>query len=204
MKERILQKAEELFDRYGVRSVTMDEIASTLGISKKTIYLSFSDKEELVDAIFCSRMNENQHDCVKDSERAENAVHEVFLAWDRVSKMLSTMNPSILYDLQKYHPEVYKKYHHFKHGFMYKMISANIQRGIKEELYREDINTDILARMRIGTIMMSFNQEIFPVQKYKPVEVEECLFLHFLQGLVTAKGLKIFQKYRQQRLMQKV
>lgn len=204
MKERILQKAEELFDRYGVRSVTMDEIASALGISKKTIYLSFSDKEELVDAIFCSRMNENQHACVKDSEMAENAVHEVFLAWDRVSKMLTTMNPSIIYDLQKYHPEVYKKYHHFKHGFLYKMISANIEKGISEELYRGDLNTDIITRLRIGTIMMSLNPEIFPSHKYKPVDVEECVFLHFLQGLVTSKGLKLFQKYRQQRLMQKV
>lgn len=199
LKDRIKTKAEELFDLYSVRSVTMDEIATQLGISKKTIYTCYADKEELVDAVFCTRMEQNQERCVFDQKVAENAVHEIFLAWEAVSEMLSTMNPSILFDLEKYHPAVYKKYSDYKYQFLYKMISSNIERGIKEELYRADINIEVLTRLRLSTMMLSFNPNVFPMNKYKPVAVEEQILFHFLYGLSTAKGLKMIEKYKQQK-----
>lgn len=200
LKERIKQKAEELFDIYSIRSVTMDEIAGQLGISKKTIYTCYADKEELVDAVFCNRMNENQQQCLIDKAKADNAIHEIFLAWEGVSKMLTKMNPSILFDLEKYHPSVYKKFSDYKFDFLYKMIFSNIERGKKEELYREDINADILTRMRLSAMMLSFNPTFFPSNRYKPVAVEEQLLFHFLYGLATPKGLKMIEKYKLQKL----
>lgn len=199
-KDRIKEKAEELFDLYSIRSVTMDEIASQLGISKKTIYTCYEDKEALVDEVFCNRMNENQQQCILDKSIAENAVHEIFLAWDQVSEMLSKMNPSILYDLEKYHPNVFKKYNDYKFNFLYHMIFSNIERGKKEELYRDDINIDIVSKLRLATMMLSFNPHLFPGNKYKPVAVEEQILFHFLYGLATPKGLKMIEKYKQQKL----
>lgn len=204
MKDRIQEKAAELYDRYGIRSVTMDEIASQLGISKKTIYLSFADKEELVDAVFNTRMAENKTQCLSDQQCSVDAIHEVFLAWDMVAEMMEKLNPNILYDLEKYHPSVYKKFQAHKHDFLYKIIVANIERGKKEELYRSDINADIIARFRIATIMISFNKDIFPGNKYNLLEVEQNIIFHFLYGMSSPKGLKLIQKYQQQRLENKI
>ncbi len=204
MKERIQEKAAELYDRYGIRSVTMDEIASQLGISKKTIYLSFADKDELVDAVFNKRISQSRTQCIADQQMAQNAIHETFLALDMMSEIMATMNQGILYDLEKYHPVVYKKFLSHKQEFLYKVIVENLNKGIAEELYRSDINPDILARMRIATIMMSFDKNIFPHTQYKPLEVERHIVFHFLYGVASPKGLKMIQKYQQQRLENKI
>jgi AcrR family transcriptional regulator len=199
MKERILSKADELFCRYGIRSVTMDEIANQLGISKKTIYLSFADKDELVLEVFNALMNENKRQCLQDRQEAENAVHEIFLAMDMTEDMLKAMNASVLFDLEKYHPETYKKFKVYKNDFLYNVISGNLKRGIQEELYRADINVDVITRMRLSTIMLAMSMEVFPSGKYKPLDVEHEILIHFLYGIATSKGIKLIQKYSLQR-----
>lgn len=199
IKERILEKAEELFLRFGVRSITMDEIASQLGMSKKTIYQSFADKEELVFMVFDNLFNKCSEDCVQDRARAENAIHELFLTIDMMEGFLKTMNPYILYDLEKYHPAVFKRFLSFKHGFLYQSIKDNVEWGIQDELYRTDINVEIVSRFRVGTAMLSLDAETFPHNKFSVVEVEIQLLLLYAYGLATPKGNKLIHKYNQQR-----
>ncbi len=202
MKERIQLKAEELFKRYGIRSVTMDEISNQLGISKKTLYQSYTDKEEIVDEVFDRMMGENKKLCLMDREKADNAIHEVFLAFDHVLQMFTEMNPAIIFDLHKYHPNVYVKFNAYKYEFLYNVIKDNLQRGISEEIYRPEINIEIMTRYRIESSMLAFNTEIFPQSKKDLAGVEKELLEHFLYGLATAKGVKLVQKYIQQRLKQ--
>lgn len=199
-KDRILQKAHELFYRYGVRSVSMDDIAVPLGMSKKTLYQYYQDKEELVGAVFLTVMEQNRTHCVRDVDVAENAIHEIFLAFDRVQEMFATMNPSILFELQKYHPRVYDQFKQFKNEFLYNIIRTNLERGLEEGLYREDIDIDVLTRFRLHSIMLSFNAEVFFADPTKMVHIEQQLLEHFLHGLATAKGTRLIQKYKQQRI----
>ena len=199
MKERILSKAEELFCRYGVKSVTMDEIANQLGISKKTIYQSFVDKDELVLEVFNAYMNESKSICLQDRQIADNAVHEIFLAMDMTDNMLKALNASILFDLEKYHPNTFSKFRAYKNDFLYNIISENLKRGIQEEVYRPDLNVDVITRMRLGTTMLSMNMEFFPPGKYKLVEVEQEILMHYLYGIATTKGIRLIQKYNSQR-----
>lgn len=199
-KDRILQKAHELFYRYGVRSVSMDDIAAPLGMSKKTLYQYYQDKEELVGAVFLTVMEQNRTHCIRDVDVAENAIHEIFLAFDRVQEMFATMNPSILYELQKYHPRVYDKFKKFKNEFLYNIIRANLERGVEESLYREEIDIDVLTRFRLHSIMLAFNAEVFFADPTKMVHIEQQLLEHFLYGMATAKGTKLIQKYKQQRI----
>ncbi|HEX8313476.1 MAG TPA: TetR/AcrR family transcriptional regulator [Flavisolibacter sp.] len=199
-KERILVRAHELFNKYGIRSVSMDDISAGLGMSKKTLYQYFADKEELVDACFSGVMEHNRHQCLADQKRAENPIHELFLAFDMTQEMFAEMNPSVLYDLQKYHPVAFKKFHEFKYGFLYKVITSNLERGIKEELYRADIDVDVIARLRIESVMLPFNAEVFPNNRTHLVHIEQQLFEHFLYGLATTKGQKLIQKYKNQRV----
>jgi TetR/AcrR family transcriptional regulator, cholesterol catabolism regulator len=198
MKERIKQKADELFRSYGIKTITMDEIASRLGVSKKTIYQSFADKDELVDEVVGDLLTYNQSCCNKDRAKATDAIHEVFLAMEMVQQMFQNMNPVILYDIERNHPVTFQKFLQHKNKFLLQVIKENIERGKKEELYRPDINTEVIARIRLETMMLPFNQEIFPKSKFNLVDLEQQLIEHFLFGVATMKGHKLILKYQQQ------
>ncbi len=199
IRERIQEKATELFDRYGIRSVTMDDIAGQLGISKKTIYQSFADKDELVEAVFELHMHESKDRCISDQQHAENAVHEIFLAMDMVSELLKCMHQNILFDLEKYYPKVYKKFLQYKSDFVGNIIARNLDMGIADGLYRPELNVEIITKLRLHTMMLSFNTELYPRSKYNSVEVEHEIIYHFLYGICTAKGIKLITKYKQKR-----
>ncbi len=199
MQERILQKSAELFLLYGIRSITMDEIALQLGSSKKTIYQFYSDKNELVSAVIIKILDHNRDCCHSYKEIAKNAIHEVFLAMEMVQEMFENMNPSMLYDLEKYHPESYEKFVHYKNNFLYKIIRENLEWGIREELYRNDINTGIVTLIRLETIMLPFSQNIFSRPKFKMAEVQQQLIEQFLFGVASLKGYKLILKYKEER-----
>lgn len=187
-----------MFMHYGIRSVSMDDIATQLGMSKKTLYQYYADKDELVNAVLTAILEGNQSRCMADKQQADNAIHELFLAFEMIRELFGNMNPSVVFDLEKYHPDVFRKFQQYKSGFLYQMISQNLQRGIGEELYRPEISIDILCRFRIGTTMMVFDPEIFPDNRNNLVRIEEEIFYHFLFGLATAKGEKLIEKYRKE------
>lgn len=198
-KERILVKANELFHRYGIRSVSMDDIAAQLGMSKKTLYQYYTDKDELVHAVFDVILATNKNNCIECTKKGDNAIHEVFLSFDIMEEMLKTMNPSVLFDMQKYHPAAYRKFEEFKNSFLYKIIKGNLDRGVKEELYRDDIDTDIMTRYRLYSVLLSFNPEVFPTVKTNAAFIEQQLIECFVYGLATPKGYKLIEKYKHQR-----
>jgi TetR/AcrR family transcriptional regulator, cholesterol catabolism regulator len=204
MKERIQQKAHDLFNRYGIRSITMDEIAAQLSVSKKTIYQYFSDKDELVEAVTGKIINYSQECCLRDKALASNAVDEIFKVLDFVEVIFRNMNPSMLYDLEKYHPKAFRKFLEYRNKFLLAMIRQNLERGIVEELYRPEINVDIYAKLRLESMMAAFNQELFPANKYNLVEVHQQLIEHFLFGVASMKGYKLIIKYKQERIKSKV
>jgi len=121
------------------------------------------------------------------------------LSFDVVEEMLKTMNPSLLFDMQKYHPSAFKKFDEFRNGFLYKMIKSNLDRGVNEELYREDIDTDVLSRYRLHSVVLSFNPDVFPSNKNSLVHIEQQLMDVFLYGIASVKGQKLIQKYKNQR-----
>jgi AcrR family transcriptional regulator len=200
IQERIRQKADELFRRYGIRSVTMDEIATQLGMSKKTIYQYYTDKDQLVDAVAVDEIHYSQECCMKDAAASANAIEEIFRVMEFVEVMFRNMNPSMLHDLEKYHPLGYRKFLDHKNKFLYDMVKKNIERGIKEELYRPEIDIEIMSRYRLESMMLGFNTEIFPSSKFNLVKLQQEILEHFLYGLATLKGYKLILKYKQQRL----
>lgn len=199
-KERIKQAAHDLVMKYSIRSVSMDDIATSVGMSKKTLYQYYKDKDELVSAVITSVIEDNRCKCDVHVETADNAVHEIFLAIEMMVEMFKTMNPAILYEMQKYHPEAYQHFQQHKMQYMYRHIHENLVRGIKEELYREDINPQILAKYRIESMFIPFHPEFQrALDKYTLQEIEEQIIINFLFGLVTPKGYKLAMKYIDQR-----
>ncbi|HEV7783545.1 MAG TPA: TetR/AcrR family transcriptional regulator [Chitinophagaceae bacterium] len=198
-KERILVKAEELFMQFGIRSVSMDDIANNLGMSKKTLYQYFADKDELVEAVVDGHVNEVEGDCINCRKNASDAIHEIFLTMEHIMEELHNMNPMLLYDLEKFHFKAYQRFKDYKDKFLLQIIRNNIEWGIKDELYREDLNIDVLSKYRIESIMIPFNVAVFPPGKYNLAKTSEIMIENFTYGLATIKGHKLIQKYNEQR-----
>ncbi|MBK8951164.1 MAG: TetR/AcrR family transcriptional regulator [Chitinophagaceae bacterium] len=198
-KERILLKSGELFMQYGIRSVSMDDIANNLGMSKKTLYQYFSDKDELVTAVVEAHITDMQTDCSHCQVKAIDAVHEIFITMDTIMQEIGNMNPMLLYDLEKFHFNAYRKFKEHKEKFLYTVIRKNIEWGIKDELYRNEIDVDVISRFRIEAMLIPFNVTVFPPGKYNMAAISEMIIEHFIYGLVTLKGHKLIQKYHEQR-----
>lgn len=199
IKDRIKQKADELYRRYGVKSVTMDEIASQLGVSKKTIYQSFDDKNELVDAVIVEMLNGNKHFCQMSRSMAKNAIEEVYFGLESLKEMLDNMNPSILFDIKRAHPATFRKFVEYKYDFLFEIMKKNVERGKEEGLYRADIDADLIAKIRIETVMLPFNEEIFPKKDYSLGDIQQAMVEYFLFAMATPKGYKLITKYQQER-----
>ncbi|MBB2146780.1 TetR family transcriptional regulator [Pedobacter sp. LMG 31464] len=199
VKEYIIEESDKLFCQYGFKSVTMDDIAKHLGMSKKTIYQHFSDKDELVNILIKDKLT-NQN-CTMDfcASNAENAVHEIFFAITNIHELLTSMNPKLFYDLQKYHPKAWLHFKEFKENNLGKCIFENLERGIKEGLYRPEINKDILTQMRLDQVDLLFNQhDHYTKNKYNIAQVMAEITEHFLYGVCNQKGLEKINYYKQQ------
>lgn len=199
IKERIKQQAHDLIMQYGIRSVSMDDIANSLGMSKKTIYQYFADKDELIEGVVDDVIKRNEKLCLNDCMNAENAVHEIMLAKEFTTEMLKAMNPSVMFDMQKYHPGAFIKFQRHRTEFLFNIIRANILRGINEDFYRNDLRTELVARLRVESLLIPFSPEFQAGIKYTLAEVQEELIELYLYSLVNAKGHKMISKYKQER-----
>lgn len=192
-------KAEELFLQYGIRSVSMDDIANNLGMSKKTLYQYYVDKDELVIAVVDSHVNDMECSCRECSTEAKDAIHEIFIMMDRIMGEFANMNPMVLYDMEKFHFKAYQRFREHKEKFLAEVIRKNMEWGIKDELYRPDIDIEVLCKFRLESMMIPFNVAAFPPGKFSLARTSEIIIEHFVYGLATIKGHKLIQKYNEQR-----
>jgi len=199
IKDRIKQKADELYRKYGVKSVTMDEIASQMGVSKKTIYQSFSDKNELVDEVIGDMLDFNRSCCLDNNHEAKDAVHEILHTLENLENILLDLNPTILFDLERSHPATFKKFTKYKYTFLFDLVKKNIQRGLKEGIYRSEMNVDIISKVRIESLILPFREELFPKNQYALMDIQKELVEFFLYGMVNAKGHELILKYKKEK-----
>ncbi|TAM94310.1 MAG: TetR/AcrR family transcriptional regulator [Chitinophagaceae bacterium] len=195
--ERIAEAGFNLFRQYGVRAITLDEIALQLGISKKTIYEHFAGKDELVTEVLRQRLVQSKDQFEDSTSKAKDAVEANMLMMQFLDNMFINMNPIVLVDLQKYHPGAFRLFHEHMYGFVLDRMKHNILRGIKEGLYREDTDVEIMARFRIESCNLCFKPGIFPKDHFEMSRVQRQLLEHFLFGIATEKGHKIILKYRE-------
>ncbi len=197
VKDRIVQGSLKQFMQYGFRNVSMDDIAANLGMSKKTLYQHFAEKDLLVEAALEYDIEIDQKDCLKCTFTSANAIAEVYDVIDTVAEQLRDMNPMVLFELQKFHPKAFQRFQRHKDEFILKIIHQNLVRGIEEELYRADINIEVLAKFRLESMMLIFNPEVFPFSKKYPLrDLMTIIGEHFLFGISTPKGFKLIQKYQ--------
>ena len=197
MKELITKAADELFIKYGLRSVTMDDIAKKLAISKKTIYQFFEDKDALVETIVQQKLVEQTEAMDEIFNQSANPIDEVLRLSEYIKESMSKLHPSVLFDMEKFFPKSYAKFQNHKECCFKDSFIINLKRGIELGLYRSNINTDILAVMRLSQIEMGFNPYLFPPEKHKLQDIQVEFIMHFLYGISTNKGHKLINKYHQ-------
>lgn len=196
-EDRIITAAGELFFRHGIKSITMDDIASHLGMSKKTIYQFYADKDAIVVALTNQELTTQNLEMDEVRKTAINAIDEIFKTMSCLSRTFVKINANVFYDMQKFHPESWKRFHEFKEEKMLGFVEENLKSGIKDELYRSDVNVKIMAKFRMEEVAMAFNPTIFPPDKYNIKEVQMILLDHFVHGIATLKGHKLINKYKQ-------
>ena len=196
-KERILKGTEELFMKYGVRSVSMDDIARHLSVSKKTLYQHFADKDEIVIKVSQAHCERNMQASNEITDSAENAIDELAKFSVMLKQQMEQLNPSLLFDLKKYHSKAWMVWVDFKHKVIQESVVRNLTQGIAEGHFRPELNSEILAIARIVMVEAAFDDQLFPRDKFNLVEVQSQLFDHFVFGLCTEKGRKLYQKYKE-------
>ncbi len=189
----IIEKSGELFKKYGIKSVSMDDIAQQLSISKKTLYQYFKDKADLVVKVV------NSHNCDQDQKFIEiinsnlNAIDSLIEVSKHLIEMLKGINPPILYDLRKYYPELTKDLIVNRKEHVYDNIKNNLLKGINEGLYRDDLNPDIITAIYVKRMDDVFFEDDIYLNKFPQHEMFTQLFIYHIRGIASSKGLKYFE-----------
>ena len=194
-REQIVQVATKAFIHYGFKNVTVDEIARQAGISKKTLYQNFAKKDDLV---FASVQHYNEFhwkEMLLIMNSSKNALEELVGVFIHMIKMFKGMNPVCFVDLQRYYSKAFKYMEKFKQTKLLDCIKDNLDRGIKEGLFREDIHSEIIATYRMESVFMLMNAGIFPKRQYDLVEINKQIFELYMYGIATLKGHKLIKKY---------
>jgi AcrR family transcriptional regulator len=194
--ERIINGGEELFSQAGIRSVTMDDIARHLGMSKKTIYQFFKDKDELVMALVKKRLKEDEDQMNAIISQSENVIEEMINMMKCSEEIFSRINPIVIHDMQKYYPNAWKQFQNFKAEVVIHKMEQLLTKGINEGYIRPEIDVKIIARMHVNLVEMGFNNSIFPIAEFNIWKVQKQFLEHFNYGICTLKGVKLLNQHK--------
>jgi len=195
-KKKIVEVATEQFMRFGVRSVTMDDIARQAGVSKKTIYQEFSDKNQLVFETFSTALQQDK--CMMDQfpQLKDGVIEHLIGMSDYMRKRFADMNPMVMNEIQRYYPEAWQVFEEFKQNHVFEEIVGLLEKGIVEGIFRPEIDPQIIAMMRLEQMMVTFDPVKYPPSKYDLVDLQIEIFEHFLFGIFSEKGREAYLKQK--------
>ena len=193
---KIQNASIELFRQYGFKTITMDDIARAAGISKKTLYQVFSNKNEVVRETVAWYKGMISEHCCYAMEEAENAIEAMVRIMGIFDQINRKMNPIAMLELERFFPETFKEFRDSMLAKDVERVKENIERGIKEELYRAEIDPEFMARYRMELSLIMYHSNLLINDRVDLQFVGHQISEHFLYGIMTAKGEKLYQKYK--------
>ncbi len=190
MKSVIIEKATTLFLQLGFKSVTMDDLAVSLGISKKTLYIHFENKHQLVKEVAYSIFEKVTKDIIKIKKGASNPIEEFHCVKIEAMKYLGNEKTSPNYQLQKFFPKIYEDFKTKEYQYLGKLVKNSLQNGIDLGLFQNDIDVEFVSRLYLNGIRGIRDIEIFPIEQFKIEDLFEKYLDYHLRAIVTPKGLK--------------
>lgn len=185
---KLVSDAQAVFMRFGIKSVNMDDIARHLRVSKKTLYKYVSDKEDLVKKCFFMHCNHEQKEMDRIQSMKLNAIDESFETMHFIKDMIKDVHPSIMFDMEKYYPEVMSETEEMRRKTIFTSLKANMEKGIKEGLYRKDLNADVIAHIYAASIEALFHTEDFTKSNKTLQDLYLEHFRYHIRGIASDKG----------------
>lgn len=194
-QDKIFTKAEELFLKYGVRSVSMDDIARELGMSKKTLYVVAKNKEELIYKVLENHFAREKKFCCDLTNNTNHAIEEMLLLTRHFMEQFRDTSQVVLFDLKKYYPKAFRLVEEYRNSFVLQNILSNIKKGIRQGLYRNDFNPELIARFYTAKFDFIFNSDAFPLKTFSLSEINRESIIYHIRGIASAKGLAYLNKH---------
>jgi AcrR family transcriptional regulator len=193
-KVEILDRVRDLFFKYGVRSMSMDDICKEIGISRKKIYSIFTSKNDLVEKLL--ELERGNFEIIFDTDRFDgevNAIDILLMVSKEVSNKFTDVSPSMTFDLKKYYPDIYHRHIEERIEFIFDKIKINLEKGIKQGVYRDDLSVELISRLYIRRLMDLHDPEIFPVEKFSFQTIFDVMFENFIRGIANEKGIEYYE-----------
>lgn len=178
----------------------MDDIARELGISKKTIYQHFEDKNAIVYAGVEHHFECDREIAERMQAEAPDPIAEVVMTSEMMRQTMAGMNPTAIFDIKKYYPQAWDLFSKYKKDFILDIVKKNLMKGVEMGLYRANINVEVIARFRLEQVEMGLDPYIFPLTQFNPLDTQLELLDHFLRGIITLEGLNLYENYLKKQL----
>jgi AcrR family transcriptional regulator len=191
-RQRILEIAIAQFARFGVRTITMEDLARQAGVSKKTIYQEFEDKKDLVKAVFAAILEQDRKRLAFISEQGDGVIEHLAQTSKMMRERLTSINPLVILEVQKYFPEAWNLFETFKQETIQQDLIKVLERGKDLGYFRPEIDSRILARVRLTQVTSAFDPKNFAEPDYNLVEEQMIILDHFLHGIFTEKGRQAY------------
>jgi AcrR family transcriptional regulator len=192
--KQIIEKVRVLYFKYGIKSVTMDDVARELGMSKKTLYQHVSDKNDLVQNVVNYVMERDHSEFDEIFENHKNAVEELIEMTLYINKAMKNHNPSTIYDLKKYYPDLYKVMMEKRRNKMYQHTINNLRKGKEQGIYRTEIKEDIIAKYTTILTFQTFENNTLDMTEFTSRDFFNEVFNYHIRGIANAKGLEILEQ----------
>lgn len=195
LEKSIVVTSTELFLTLGFKSVTMDDIAEEMKISKKTIYTFFANKEALVQSVVFSMYSYITTNLTQIREKASNPISELYEVKMFIMHQLKGEKTSPQHQLRKYYPNIHKELQKKQFDFMTKSVKKSLTKGVEMKLFRSSIDIDFISRMYFNGMVGIKNVDMFPIEKYSPEQLMENYLDYHLRAIVTDNGMKLLSSY---------
>ena len=193
-KEKIVNGALELYKRMGVKSVNMDKVATNLGISKKTLYVHFDNKQDLIHHCF-QKHNDLVSEMINSSAaQFENAIDELFAIDESCSLVMKQTNPYLLGELKRYYSNTWALIEQLKQKVLFNIMKNNLNKGVEQGIYRKEIDVDIIAKLMISRTDALVNDELFPLTRYDFRKLLKENRIYHIRGIATLKGINYLEQ----------
>lgn len=196
LRDKIISSATILFFRLGAKGVTTDDISREAGISKKTLYQEFKDKEEIICSVCQYTLDAQLKMMQETGKKSKDPVHEIIMTGNQISRVFGMINPVLLYELKRYYPNAWSLLEIFKKKHVMKILESNLKKGIELGIYRSDLNVALMAHYRLAQFDLALEPGVFPLDKVSLGEIQLSLLDHFLHGITTIKGHRLLNKYK--------
>ena len=193
-KKEILEQALKLFMRLGVKSMTMDDVATHLRVSKKTLYEHFTDKNDLVEQVVANVCRHHRTNIDAICARGLNAIDENHEITKFIVSQIGGVHASVQFDLQKYPPKAWEILDHSEQNDIHRCVTSNLKKGLKDGLYRDDLDVEVITRLYIARMDVTWDGRVFPPEQFN---ISEVLWKHFeyhIRVIASKKGLDYLEK----------